>query len=73
MTPETNQVTFEHTHLVTTCKAAKSGTDDLASQYSQLFSDSEQTITNTTYFGKDTKIVNHFSLITSISIPLGCI
>lgn len=55
MTPETNPVTFEHTCLVTTCiKAAKSGTDDFAAQYSQLFH-GKQAITNITYFGKDTK------------------
>lgn len=38
MTPEANQVTSEHTCLVTTRnRAAKSRTGDLASQYSQLF------------------------------------
>lgn len=72
MTPETNQVTVEHTCLGTTCiKAAKSGTDDLASQYSQLFNDSKQAITNIAYFGRDTEIVNLYSLIKVISIPLG--
>lgn len=45
MTPGTNQVTSGHTCLVTTCNtAAKSGTGDLASQYSQLFSGSKPSL-----------------------------
>lgn len=51
MTPETNHVTSEHTCLVITCiKAAKTGTDDSVSQYSQLLYDSKQAIANTAYF-----------------------
>lgn len=70
MTPEANQVTSEHTCLVTTrSRAAKSRTGDLASQYSQLFNGSQPPL-KWHFLARIPQQWGFFHLIKSTTFPL---